>query len=75
MSTAEMPDRVAENLIKGIRLNEGKLGRKRSEGEFEKLHTDFVISSCGAELRAIVSDAGVVEIRVFSKQFRSGCDE
>jgi hypothetical protein len=44
MSIVEMPDRMAENLIRGIRLNEGKLGRKRREGEFEKLTDDEVTS-------------------------------
>ena len=37
MSIVEMPDRMAENLIRGIHLDEGKLGRKRREGESEKL--------------------------------------
>ena len=40
----EMPDKMAENLVRGIRLNEGKLGRKRREGEFEKLTDDEVTS-------------------------------
>jgi len=44
MSTVGMPDRTAKNLIRKIRLNEGKLGRKRSEGEFEKLTYDEVTS-------------------------------
>jgi hypothetical protein len=44
MNTVEMPDRMAENLIRFIRLNEGKLGRKRREGEFEKLTDDEVTS-------------------------------
>jgi hypothetical protein len=44
MNTVEMPDRVAENLIRFIRLNEGKLGRKRREDEFEKLTDDEVTS-------------------------------
>ena len=39
-----MPDRMAENLIRFIRLNEGKLGRKRRENEFEKLTDDEVAS-------------------------------
>ena len=34
------------------------------------VHADFVIGDDGAELRAIVSDSGVVESRVYSKQFR-----
>ncbi len=34
MNTVEMPDRIAENLIRYIRLNENRLGRKRREGEF-----------------------------------------
>jgi len=44
MNTVEMPDRMAENLVRFIRLNEGKLGRKRREGEFEKLTDDEVTS-------------------------------
>ena len=52
MNTVEMPDRVAENLIRFIRLNEGKLGRKRREGEFEKLTDDEV-----ASIEAIVREA------------------
>ena len=33
------------------------------------VHADFVIGDDGAELRAIGSDSGVVESRVYSKQF------
>jgi hypothetical protein len=44
MNMVEMPDRMAENLVRFIRLNEGKLGRKRREGEFEKLTNDEVAS-------------------------------
>ena len=29
MNTVEMPDRMAENRVRFIRMNEGKLGRKR----------------------------------------------
>ena len=39
------------------------------------VHADFVISDDGAELRAIVSDSGFVESRVYSKQFRGGRNE
>ncbi len=42
MNTVEMPDRIAEDLIRFIRQNEGRLGRKRREGEFEKLTDDEV---------------------------------
>jgi hypothetical protein len=52
MNTVEMPDRMAENLVRFIRLNEGKLGRKRREDEFEKLTDDEV-----ASIEAIVRDA------------------
>ncbi|MHB1960273.1 MAG: Fic family protein [Acidobacteriaceae bacterium] len=52
MNTVEMPDRIAENLIRYIRLNEGRLGRKRREGEFEKLTDDEV-----ASIEAIVREA------------------
>ena len=44
MNTVEMPDRLAEDLIRFIRRNEGRLGRKRREGEFEKLTDDEVTS-------------------------------
>lgn len=37
MDMVEMPDRLAEDLIMFIRQNGGKLGRRRREGEFEKL--------------------------------------
>jgi hypothetical protein len=40
----EMPDRMTENLVRLIRVNDGKLGRKRREGEFEKLTDDEVVS-------------------------------
>jgi hypothetical protein len=39
------------------------------------VHADFVIGDDGEELRAIGSDSGVVESRVYSKQFRSGRNE
>lgn len=39
-----MPDRMAENLVRFIRLNEGKLGRKATRSEFEKLTDDEVAS-------------------------------
>ena len=44
MNIVEMPDRMAENLVRFIRQSEGKLGRKRREGEFEKLTDDEVAS-------------------------------
>ena len=44
MNTVEMPDRMAENLVRYIRLNEGKLGRKRREAEFAKLTDDELTS-------------------------------
>lgn len=37
MDIIEMPDQMVENLIRFVRLNEGKLGRKRREGEFARL--------------------------------------
>jgi hypothetical protein len=52
MNTVEMPDRIAENLVRSIRLNENRLGRKRREGEFEKLTGDEV-----ASIEAIVREA------------------
>jgi hypothetical protein len=36
------------------------------------VHADFVIDRDGAELRAIVTDSGVVESRVYRKQFGAG---
>jgi hypothetical protein len=39
------------------------------------VHTDFVIDHDGAELRAIVSESGVVESRIYKKQFRGGREE
>jgi hypothetical protein len=52
MNTVEMPDRMAENLIRFIRQNGGALGRKRREGEFEKLTDEEVLS-----IEAIVGEA------------------
>jgi hypothetical protein len=52
MNMVEMPDRMAENLVRFIRLNEGELGRKRREGEFEKLTNDEMTS-----IEAIVREA------------------
>ncbi len=50
MSTVEMPDRIAENLIRYIRLNENKLGKKRREGEFAEL-TDAEVTLIEAIVR------------------------
>ena len=52
MNLVEMPDRMTENLVRLIRVNQGKLGRKRREGEFEKLTDDEV-----ASIEAIVREA------------------
>ena len=52
MNLVEMPDRMTENLVRFIRINEGKLGRKRREGEFERLTNDQVVS-----IEAIVREA------------------
>jgi len=52
MDIIEMPDQMVENLIRFIRLNEGKLGRKRREAEFEPL-TDQEVR----DIEAIVEDA------------------
>lgn len=38
-------------------------------------HADFVIDDDGAELRTIATDPGVVESRVYKKQFRRGRKE
>jgi hypothetical protein len=50
MNTVEMPDRMAENLVRFIRLNEGALARKRREGEFAEL-TDAEVTSIEAMVR------------------------
>jgi hypothetical protein len=39
------------------------------------VHADFVIDRDGAEIRAIGTDSGVIESRVYRKQFRLVCDE
>jgi hypothetical protein len=39
------------------------------------VHLDFVIDDDGAEIRAIVTDANLVESRVYKKQFRGGRKE
>ena len=52
MNLVEMPDRMTENLVRLIRGNEGKLNRKRREGEFEKLTDDEAVS-----IEAIVQEA------------------
>lgn len=52
MNTVEMPDRVAENLVRYVRRNEGKLGRKCREGEFAKLTEDELTA-----IEAIVREA------------------
>lgn len=52
MNMVEMPDRMAEDLVRFIRLNDNKLGRKRREGEFTKLTDDEV-----ASIEAIVHEA------------------
>lgn len=42
MNIVEMPDRLAQNLITYIRQNDGSLGKKRREKEFNKLSDDEV---------------------------------
>jgi hypothetical protein len=42
------------------------------DGSQATVHADFVIDDDGAESRAIVTDAGVVESRVYKKQLRAG---
>ncbi len=39
------------------------------------VHAHFVIDDDGAEFRAIVTDSGLVESRVYKKQFRRGREE
>lgn len=38
-------------------------------------HLNFVIDADGAELRVICADSGVVQSRVYKKQFREDCEE
>jgi Fic/DOC family len=52
MNMIEMPDRMVENLIRLVRLNEGKLDSKRREGEFAKLTDHEVIA-----VEAIIHEA------------------
>jgi hypothetical protein len=52
INLVEMPDRISENLVRSIRLNEGKLGRKRRQSKFAKLTNDEVVS-----IEAIVREA------------------
>jgi hypothetical protein len=42
MDAAEMPDRVAGNLVMFIRQNNGTLSKNRRAGEFNKLRDDEV---------------------------------
>jgi hypothetical protein len=42
MDAVEMPDRTAESLILNVRQNEGKLSKKRRDGEFKALRRDEV---------------------------------
>jgi hypothetical protein len=52
MDLVEMPDQMAENLLRFIRENQGKLGKKRRENEFAKLTDEEV-----AGIEAIVREA------------------
>jgi hypothetical protein len=52
MDAVEMPDRLAENLVMFIRQNQGKLSKRRREGEFNKLTDNEV-----ALIEGIVGDA------------------
>jgi hypothetical protein len=40
MDAVEMPDRMAENLVRFIRQNNGILSNRRRQGEFDKLRDD-----------------------------------
>ena len=61
MNMVEMPDKTAENLVRFIRLNEGRLGHKWREGEFEKL-TKSPPSRPSSAKPSIASKASVVVI-------------
>lgn len=52
MNIVEMPDRLAQNLIAYVRQNDGTLGKKRRDKEFEALTNDEV-----AAIQQIVRDA------------------
>ncbi len=52
MNVAEMPDRLADDLVRYIRQNNGKLSKKRRQGQFRQLRDDEVIS-----IERIVRDA------------------
>ena len=52
MNAVEMPDRLAENLVRYIRSNRGKLSKRRRDGEFNRLTEAEV-----ALLEGIVHDA------------------
>ena len=52
MNAVEMPDRVAENLVMSIRQNNGKLSKKRRDGEFQELRDEEVTL-----IEGIVQDA------------------
>jgi len=47
-----MPDRLAEDLVRYIRQNDGKLSRTRRQGEFSKLRDDEVVLIEGIVLEA-----------------------
>ena len=42
MDVVEMPDHVAEQLVVFVRQNNGKLSKKRREGQFNKLRDEEV---------------------------------
>jgi hypothetical protein len=42
MDAVEMPDRIAEDLVRFIRQNKGTLSKKRRKGQFQKLREDEV---------------------------------
>ena len=52
MNSVEMPDRLAENLILFIRQNNGKLSKRKREGEFNRLTDEEV-----ALIEGIVGDS------------------
>jgi hypothetical protein len=61
MDAVEMPDRIAENLVMFIRQNQGRLSKKRREGEFSELRDDEV-----SLIEGVVADsfAGFDEARL-----------
>ena len=57
METVEMPDDLAGKLVTFIRQNSGRLGKKRREGEFNRL-TDDEVAAIESIVRATFTGIG-----------------